>query len=424
MTLTSPIYFNENDPYPVEWLNHLYPDALVDARDIQTVAYGFSPRASVTASWFCLGVAFLLFVQTLRTAIPSDWSRRKRGMWIVAGALSGAVVLFCVGLWLSDWRLAADAEAAADNKPISLSVPTSSADADATSAQVEVSELSRLDSQVLPELSVLGDLIESPPYPVRDAEGKGITGKRDSDFAKQLVRSDGAELTERLKVREVRPGWYVCSFTPITAITDGRRFVEYRALTHLSDGSAFGDEIWTFRVYPRESKPPPDLGMAGERSYARNGEGAKVEKTPSVHSEPGSIAIGRDNLGTAIVNNPPVNPNAPIITFDFNGGRRSFHQGELSVDMEDEYVEFQRIIELHNKKDWPALLQLTEARIRKTPEWLTPYLFSGIALANLHRYEEMVQRLEYVKEKSAGSEDYKDATRILDEYWTLKRSSP
>lgn len=134
--------------------------------------------------------------------------------------------------------------------------------------------------------------------------------------------------------------------------------------------------------------------------------------TPSV-SAPGGIAIGRDNLGTAIVTNPPVNPYAPVFTYDFNGARRTRTPQGTSVETGEEWDDFQKMKELHDRRDWVALLTLAEERIKKTPEWLTPYLFAGIALANTGRHTDAIRQLEHVVAKSGGAEEYKDAARIL-----------
>lgn len=64
---------------------------------------------------------------------------------------------------------------------------------------------------------------------------------------------------------------------------------------------------------------------------------------------------------------------------------------------------------------------LCEEQIRKTPEWLTPYLCAGVALANLGRREEAIRRLEHVEKMSSGNPDYSAAARILNE---LRRERP
>lgn len=141
------------------------------------------------------------------------------------------------------------------------------------------------------------------------------------------------------------------------------------------------------------------------------------KEPPAPHvSAPGGIAIGRDNLGTAIVN-PPVNPYAPVVTYDFNGAKRTTSKGgsKVVVEVGEEVGEYGLMAELHDKKDWKTLAEVSEARIKKTPEWLTPYVFAGVALENMGKREEAIKQLEYVFKKSGGQGEYKDAARILRE---------
>ena len=49
---------------------------------------------------------------------------------------------------------------------------------------------------------------------------------------------------------------------------------------------------------------------------------------------------------------------------------------------------------------------LCETQIEKTPEWLTPYLCSGVAHANLGQRAEAMRRLEHVEEAAAGNPLY------------------
>jgi hypothetical protein len=44
---------------------------------------------------------------------------------------------------------------------------------------------------------------------------------------------------------------------------------------------------------------------------------------------------------------------------------------------------FQHLLDLQNQQRWKELAEASEDQIKKTPDWLTPYLFSGIANLNL-----------------------------------------
>ncbi len=139
------------------------------------------------------------------------------------------------------------------------------------------------------------------------------------------------------------------------------------------------------------------------------------KEPPAPHvSAPGGIAIGRDNLGTAIVN-PPVNPYAPVVTYDFNGTKHVQQGNRFQAIVGKELVVFNQLLALQKQQDWITLRDTCEAQIKETPEWLTPYLFAGVALSNMGKREEAIKQLEYVSEKSGGREEYKDAERILRE---------
>jgi hypothetical protein len=68
---------------------------------------------------------------------------------------------------------------------------------------------------------------------------------------------------------------------------------------------------------------------------------------------------------------------------------------------------------LESEKNWKELRTLAEQQIKKTPDWLTPYLFSGVAEANLGNKAAAIARLKYVRDQAAGNPDYADAERLL-----------
>lgn len=99
--------------------------------------------------------------------------------------------------------------------------------------------------------------------------------------------------------------------------------------------------------------------------------------------------------------------------YDFNGAKRERRPGVDSVTAGPEIVVFQQMIKLHHDHNWGELLKVAEDEIKTSPEWLTPYLFSGIANANLGNRDAAIQRLTYVRDEAAGNPDYADADRIL-----------
>jgi hypothetical protein len=74
-------------------------------------------------------------------------------------------------------------------------------------------------------------------------------------------------------------------------------------------------------------------------------------------------------------------------TYDFNGGhRQNMGGGRVVVTVGAEVNIFQKIMESYKAKDWSTLTITCETQIQATPIWLTPYLFSGIAYANLGEF--------------------------------------
>jgi hypothetical protein len=102
-------------------------------------------------------------------------------------------------------------------------------------------------------------------------------------------------------------------------------------------------------------------------------------------------------------------------TYDFNGGHRQTSGGRVNLSVGTEFTVFQQLMELEKKKDWPALLSLSERQIQATPNWLTPFLTAGVALANLSRFEEAKKHLESVVARAGNDPQYKVAVTILEQ---------
>lgn len=104
-----------------------------------------------------------------------------------------------------------------------------------------------------------------------------------------------------------------------------------------------------------------------------------------------------------------------IVTYDFNGLKR-IQQGQSSSAVSwTEFTTFQLLKHLERHGRWIEVRDLCEEQIRKTPEWLTPYLCAGVAHANLGRYDEAILRLEYVEKMAGGNAEYSAATRVLNQ---------
>lgn len=101
--------------------------------------------------------------------------------------------------------------------------------------------------------------------------------------------------------------------------------------------------------------------------------------------------------------------------YDFNGAKRETSGGRTQVTVGSEFGVFQRMVQLEKESNWKALLELCEQQIQKTPEWLTPYLFCGVAYANLGRRDDAIAKLRYVADNAPGDPNYAEANEILKE---------
>jgi hypothetical protein len=99
--------------------------------------------------------------------------------------------------------------------------------------------------------------------------------------------------------------------------------------------------------------------------------------------------------------------------YDFNGAKRDQRPGMTSLIVGEEPGVFQKMRTLQNQHQWKELLVTSEEQINNTPDWLTPYLFSGIANANLGNKQAAIERLKFVRDEAAGNPDYADAGRVL-----------
>jgi hypothetical protein len=102
-------------------------------------------------------------------------------------------------------------------------------------------------------------------------------------------------------------------------------------------------------------------------------------------------------------------------TYDFNGARRETSAGHVGVVAGEEIGIFQKMVELEKNKAYSELTVLCEGQIKKTPTWLTPYLFLGVAYANLGNKDKAISNLEHVVNEAPGDPAYAEAKTILDQ---------
>jgi hypothetical protein len=114
----------------------------------------------------------------------------------------------------------------------------------------------------------------------------------------------------------------------------------------------------------------------------------------------------------------------PVVTYDFDGVKHVQQGHTFRAIAGDESELFQTLQDLERQRDWTAVRDLCEMQIKKTPEWLTPYLCAGVACANLGQENQAIQRLEHVENAAAGNPLYAAAARILSQLRREAGSSP
>jgi len=100
--------------------------------------------------------------------------------------------------------------------------------------------------------------------------------------------------------------------------------------------------------------------------------------------------------------------------YDFNGVKRvTTGPGHISAEVGPEVEIFRKINELEKQRNYPELKNICEQQIIKTPEWLTPYLYLGLACANMGNKEKSIEMFEYVLRNAPDDPAYAQAKEFL-----------
>lgn len=99
--------------------------------------------------------------------------------------------------------------------------------------------------------------------------------------------------------------------------------------------------------------------------------------------------------------------------YDYNGAKRETAGGKITLSTGHEFEIFPRLKALEKARDYYTLIDLCEEQIKKTPDWLTPYLFLGVAYANIGSRDKAITNLRYVAENAPGDPDYAQAETFL-----------
>ncbi|MBE9566009.1 MAG: hypothetical protein IMF16_04595, partial [Proteobacteria bacterium] len=105
--------------------------------------------------------------------------------------------------------------------------------------------------------------------------------------------------------------------------------------------------------------------------------------------------------------NPPADPNRPVV-FYFPDGRTRTQIGSTIAIGDGRTMAWGTIESLHDAKNWEELARVCEEEIESTADWLTPYLFAGVAYVNLDNPRNARRRLEQFSKRASANPDYAD----------------
>jgi len=105
--------------------------------------------------------------------------------------------------------------------------------------------------------------------------------------------------------------------------------------------------------------------------------------------------------------NPPADPNVPVVYYFPNGQTRTQIGSTITI-ADGRTVAFDTIRSLNEANEWVELARVCEEEIEATPDWLTPYLFAGVAYANLGNLVNARRRLEQFSTRASANPDYAD----------------
>jgi hypothetical protein len=169
---------------------------------------------------------------------------------------------------------------------------------------------------------------------------------------------------------------------------------------------------------PVERSPAPIIPKDDDRASAVEEPKEKQPKEPSKKQDssisvethgPDSPAVVTTGSNSPVTINPRANPNAPVVTYDFNGTRRISSPSGSEATAGEEFDAFQGMAVAEKNREWKALLAMADVWMKKTPDWITPSLFAGVAEAQLGNRERAIKLFKDVDRRAAGNPDWSAA---------------
>jgi len=133
----------------------------------------------------------------------------------------------------------------------------------------------------------------------------------------------------------------------------------------------------------------------------------KSSAKPPVHIEQHNQSGPNIAAGGNLTINPPVNPYAPVATYDYNGTRRKGSVATGRVEADATLVNnYERLMALESAGDPTAVLVEADKAIALDAAWLTPYVFKAVAYRNLGDFKRAIELFKYIDEHSRGNPQY------------------
>jgi hypothetical protein len=115
------------------------------------------------------------------------------------------------------------------------------------------------------------------------------------------------------------------------------------------------------------------------------------------------------NTGTVNIN-PDVDPNKPVVTYDFTGVKRTATSQGVEAEVGREWDASAQMKLKSESQDWRGLASIAEEAKARAPEWLTPYalLRSRRSLCQSVRERKSHARFAILRGKGKGSANFRE----------------
>lgn len=103
------------------------------------------------------------------------------------------------------------------------------------------------------------------------------------------------------------------------------------------------------------------------------------------------------------------------ISYDYSGNRRESN-GHGSINIEENTPEkeaFKKLSELYNSHQYQEIINYCSKLIKLNSHWYTPFVFRGVAYANLKNKSKAIEDLTFAVKHTPSDPDYQEARELL-----------